>query len=180
VSRTLKLTGQAAALAVVAALLVLLVWKLTHQRRVPKLGTQAPVFILHSLDGKGTLDLASLRGKTVVLNFWASWCVPCKSEAATLERSYLRYKSQDVVFVGVDYHDVTGDARLFVRAHGLTFPMVEDGSGNVTENKYGITQVPETYVVDRDGRLALHIPGPINAPGFASEFQRGLLKALHA
>lgn len=179
-SRTLRLAGQGAALAVVAALLVLLIWKLTHQHHAPKLGSPAPAFSLHSLDGTGTLDLASLRGKTVVLNFWASWCVPCKSEAATLERSYQRYKSQGVVFVGVDYHDVTSDARLFVRAHGLTFPMVEDGSGNVTENRYGITQVPETYIVDRDGRLALHIPGPINGSSFASEFQQGLLKALHA
>jgi cytochrome c biogenesis protein CcmG/thiol:disulfide interchange protein DsbE len=180
VSRTVKLTGQAVTLAAVVALLVLLVWNLTHQHHAPKVGTSAPNFTLRRLVGSGTLDLASLRGKAVVLNFWASWCGPCKSEAAVLERSYRKYSAQGVVFVGVDYHDVTSDARRFVHAHGLSFPMVEDGSGAVTQNRYGITQVPETYVVDRNGRIVQHIRGPINGSAFAGEFQRGLREALRS
>ena len=164
-TRALRLGGQALALAAVFALLALLVWKLTHQEHAPKVGSPAPDFSLRRLEGGGTLDLAALRGKPVVLNFWASWCGPCKSEAAVLERSYLRYSAQGVVFVGVDFHDVTSDARRFVAAHGLSFPMVQDGSGDVTQNRYGISQVPETYVVERHGRIVLHIRGPVNASG---------------
>jgi cytochrome c biogenesis protein CcmG, thiol:disulfide interchange protein DsbE len=180
VTRSLKLVGQGAALAVVAALLALLVWDVTHQHHAPKVGAAAPGFSLRRLDGDGTLALASLRGKPVVLNFWASWCGPCKSEAAVLERSYKRYSAQGVVFIGVDYHDVTSDARRFVSAHGLSFPMVQDGSGDVTQNRYGISQVPETYVVGRNGKIVLHIRGPVNASAFVGEFQHGLEAALHS
>lgn len=176
-TRSLKLAGQALTLVALAALLALLVWRLTHQHHAPKVGSAAPSFSLQRLDGAGSLDLASLRGKAVVLNFWASWCGPCKSEAAALERTYRRYSDRGVVFVGVDYHDVTSDARRFVAAHGLSFPMVLDGSGAIGD-RYGITGVPETYVLDRRGRLVLHIPGPIVGQSFSDELQRGLRTAL--
>jgi len=115
-----------------------------------------------------------------VLNFWASWCVPCKSEAPLLEREWMRYRKQGVAFVGVDFHDVAGDARRFVSAHGLTFPMVQDGSGDVTSGRYGISQVPETYVVGRTGRIVVHIAGPITSPSFAGELRRALATALRS
>ena len=105
--RTLKLSGQIVAFAAVAGLLGLLVWKLTHQTKAPKIGARAPAFSLKLVDAPGTLALASLRGKPVVLNFWASWCVPCKGEAAMLESASRQYRKQGVVFLGVDYHDVT-------------------------------------------------------------------------
>ena len=110
----LKLAGQAAALALVAGLLGLLVWKLTHQQHAPRVGAAAPAFTLRRLDGDGSVSLASLRGRPVVLNFWASWCIPCKAEATALERAWSRYRGDGVVFLGVDFHDVTGDARRFV------------------------------------------------------------------
>ena len=100
--RLLKLSAQAVALAAVAGLLGLLVWRLTHQSHPPKIGGPAPNFTLRRLQGVGTLELKSLRGHPVVLNFWASWCVPCKAEAATLQREWTRYRKQGVVFVGVD------------------------------------------------------------------------------
>ena len=179
-TRSLKLVGQGAALAVVAALLALLVWDVTHQHHAPKVGAAAPGFSLRRLDGDGTLALASLRGKPVVLNFWASWCVPCKSESKVLEADYRHYGAKGVVFLGIDFHDVTSDARTFVAAHGLSFPMVEDGSGSVTQNRYGISQVPETYIVGRTGKILAHIRGPINGSSFSAAFTRGLAEALRS
>jgi len=178
VTRTLKLGGQVVAVACVVALLVLLLWRLTHQQHAPKVGAAAPGFTLHRLSGNGSIDLASLRGKVVVLNFWASWCVPCKAEAAKLEQAWLRYRNRGVVFVGVDYHDVTNDGRRFVAAHTLSFPMVQDGSGDVTSGRYGITAVPETYVVGRDGKIVLHIPGPITGAAAEARFRAALKTAI--
>lgn len=174
-SGRLKLGAQAVALACVAGLLALLVWKLAHQQHAPKVGSVAPSFTLSRLEGSGNVSLASLRGRPVVLNFWASWCVPCKSEAAVLERAWRRYHSRGVVFIGVDDKDLASDARTFVAAHGLTFPMLQDGSGSVT-GSYGISQVPETYIIDREGRIVAHIDGPITASGLSSEFQSALAK----
>ena len=175
-TRRVKTTAQVLALACVAGLLALLVWQLGHQHHAPGVGTMAPVFALRRLEGPGKVSLASYRGKPVVLNFWASWCEPCKGEAAVLERDWTSYRDRGVVFLGVDYHDLASDARRFVSTHALTFPMVQDGSGKVTGD-YGISQVPETYVLNRQGRVVLHLAGPITDPAFAGKFRAALAKA---
>ena len=175
-TRRLKITAQVVVLAGVAGLLALLVWQLGHQHHPPRVGAMAPAFTLGRLDGQGKVSLASYRGKAVVLNFWASWCNPCKSEAKVLQRDWTQYRDR-VVFLGVDYHDLSSDARRFVDVHGLTFPMLDDGSGDVTHGKYGITQVPETFVVSRTGRIVAHLAGPITNPTFAAEFRSALAKA---
>jgi len=176
VSRTLKRTGQTLALVAVAGLLALLVWRLTHQTHSPKIGGPAPNFTLDRIDTSGRLDLASLRGKPVVLNFWASWCVPCKGEAKLLEHAWKQYRSQGVVFLGIDYNDVTSDARTFLSHHGITYPTVQDGSGAIGD-KYGLTGVPETFFIDRDGRLVgSHIVGTITNQ--VTAFDRGIRAAL--
>ena len=172
----LKTGAQLLALACVAGLLALLVWSVVHQQHAPGVGSTAPVFTLRKLEGTGTVSLASYRGKPVVLNFWASWCEPCKSEARVLERDWMSYRSRGVVFLGVDYHDLTPDARRFVSAHELTFPMLQDGAGNVT-SRYGISQVPETYVLNRQGKVVAHLRGPITDPGFADQFRSAIAKA---
>jgi cytochrome c biogenesis protein CcmG, thiol:disulfide interchange protein DsbE len=176
VSGRLKLTAQLITLACVAGLLALLVWKLEHQQHAPRVGSMAPPFTLRRLDGPGKVSLDSYRGRAVVLNFWASWCNPCKSEAAVLERDWSNYRKRGVVFLGVDYHDLSSDARRFVSAHALTFPMLQDGSGRVT-GRYGISQVPETYVVSRAGRIVAHLAGPITNPDFSGKFRSVLAKA---
>jgi cytochrome c biogenesis protein CcmG/thiol:disulfide interchange protein DsbE len=179
VTRRLKLTAQVLALAGVAGLLALLVWKVSHQQHAPRVGSVAPAFTLRRLDGPGRVSLASYRGRPIVLNFWASWCGPCKSEASVLERDWASYRSRGVVFLGVDYHDLAEDARRFVSRHALTFPMLQDGSGRVT-GRYGISQVPETYVLDRQGRIVAHLAGPISDPAFAGEFRNALAQAAAA
>jgi cytochrome c biogenesis protein CcmG/thiol:disulfide interchange protein DsbE len=176
VTKQLKLGGQVLALAAVATLLGLLVWRLTHQTHAPKIGGPAPNFTARRVDANGTLDLASLRGKPVVLNFWASWCVPCKGEAKLLEQSWQQYRSRGVVFVGVDYTDVVSDARTFMTHHGVTYPIVQDGSGRIGD-KYGLTGVPETFFIDKNGRLVgSHIIGTITNQ--VAAFDRGIRAAL--
>ena len=173
----LKVVAQLVALACVGGLLALLVWSVVHQSHAPRVGSVAPEFTLRRLAGAGRVSLASYRGKPVVLNFWASWCEPCKTEAAVLEHDWTSYRDSGVVFLGVDYHDLASDARRFVSAHSLTFPMLEDGSGRVT-GSYGISQVPETYVLNRQGRVVAHLAGPITDPSFAGEFRSALAKAM--
>ena len=170
-----KVVAQVAALACVAGLLALLVWKLTHQQHAPPVGSPAPAFTLPRLDGPGSVSLASLRGHPVVLNFWASWCLPCKAEARVLEQNWQRYRSRGVTFVGVDDQDLGSEGRAFVRAHGLTFTMLDDGpDGGSVAGSYGVSQFPETYIVGANGKVVAHFAGPITGAAFGSQFQTAL------
>jgi len=177
----LKLGAQALAVGLVLALLGLLVWKLATQNGggvASKIDhgktTQAPNFTLSRLDRPGRLQLASLRGKAVVLNFWASWCSPCKKEAPALERAWTQHDGR-VVVLGVDVNDFSGDARKFMGKHGLTYPVVHDNK-NITSPKYGLTGLPETFFVDRSGRVVGHVSGQVTA----SDLQSGIEEALRA
>ncbi len=168
----LKLGAQGLALAAVAALLALLIWKITHQPSVPK--GSAPDFNLPRLDGAGELRLASFRGKTVVLNFWASWCIPCKDEAPRLQAAARCWSGKGVVVIGVDSQDFKGDARRFARRYGITYPIVHDGPGR-TRDSYGVTGFPETFFVDRDGRIVGdHIQGPVSERQLAANILRAI------
>ncbi|MDX6467261.1 MAG: cytochrome c biosis protein CcmG, thiol:disulfide interchange protein DsbE [Gaiellaceae bacterium] len=176
--RALKLTGQVVALATVAGLLGVLGWRLTHRPKPPVVGGPAPNFVASRLDGGGTVALSSLRGKAVVINFFASWCGPCKTEAAELEKQWQRFRGKGVVFLGIDYNDPTSDARKFLAYHGVTYTTILDRSATIGD-RYGLTGVPETYFVDRKGRIVgEHILGPITTPRWAAAFQRGVQAAL--
>jgi len=178
-SRVVKLGGQAVAVAVVAALFAVLVWRLTHRSSPPKIGGPAPVFALQRLNGTGTLRLASLRGKAVVLNFWASWCPPCKAEAPVLERLWRQYRGKGVVFVGIDSNDASSDARRFLSAHGITYPVVSDKNGLVAANSYDVADLPVTYFVNRQGRLVgTHVLGSVSK--YESEFRSALAAAMRS
>ncbi len=169
---------QALTVAVVLGLLALLIWKVAHQDKGVKLGggrtPAAPQFALSRLDAPGKLKLASLRGKVVVLNFWASWCAPCKSEAPRLESAWRRFRGRGVVVIGVDGQDFSGDAKRFIRTHGITYPNVHDGPGDIG-TKYGVTGFPETYFVDRRGRLVGdRVVGEVSADKLTAGIQRAL------
>ena len=154
----LKLGAQVLALALVIGLFLLLVWKVASQdegasRKLQRGETPpAPAFTLDRLDRPGKLSLASYRGRPVVLNFWASWCVPCKEEAPLLEAVWKRYRDQGLVVLGVDINDLRGDARRFARENRMSYPIVFDGIGE-TSTDYGLTGVPETFFIARNGKL---------------------------
>jgi cytochrome c biogenesis protein CcmG/thiol:disulfide interchange protein DsbE len=105
------------------------------------------------LGQSGSEDLADLRGKVVVVNIFASWCVPCASEARVLEQAQKQMAARNATVLGVTYLDATPDSEQFVKSHGVTYPVVRDVEGNFTR-AYGATGVPETYVIDRQGRVA--------------------------
>ena len=182
-SGRIRLGAQVVAVGVVVALLGLLIWKVakgddnavTSSLADGKV-VAAPAFTLAKLDGNGELALKSLRGKTVVLNFWASWCGPCKDETPLLQKGWERWQGKDVVFVGIDVKDFRGDARAFVRKFGVTYPNVYDGKGS-TVGRYGVTGFPETYFIDARGRVVYRIAGPVDE---ASELDKGIERALAA
>jgi cytochrome c biogenesis protein CcmG, thiol:disulfide interchange protein DsbE len=122
---------------------------------------EAPELDLPTLDGDGRESLADYRGQVVVLNFWASWCPPCREESPLLQRWHQRIAGQDATVLGVDVLDVDGDAREFIDEFGLDFPHLRDGPGD-TMDDFGIGQLPETFVIDRQGRIAAVRRGPVD------------------
>ena len=167
-----------AAIAVLVAipLVALLAFGLTRDPRQipsPLPGRQAPDFALAVIDmgqsagrprGEGILDtvrLADLRGKVVVLNFWASWCLACRDEHRPLSRVAERYRSHDVEFFGVLYNDSPPNGRRWVaEMGGQSYPALED-RGARTAISYGLYGVPETFFIGRDGRVAYKHVGPV-------------------
>ena len=121
----------------------------------------APAFELGRLGGGGRGSLADYRGQVVVLNFWGSWCKPCRDESPLLERWHRRISDRGATVLGVDALDVTSDAQDFVEEFGLSYPMVKDTDEEVGRD-YGITGYPETFVVDRRGRIVALKRGPVD------------------
>src|SRR5690242_19192727 len=129
--RRALLVAQGAAVGLVALLLGLLVWKLVSNQggdlaraasdgKLPK----APNFTLDRLDKPGSFQLSDLRGKAVAVNFWASWCAPCKQDSPYLEQAWAQDRKKGLVVVGVDENDFRSDARGFMSKYGITYPVV--------------------------------------------------------
>jgi cytochrome c biogenesis protein CcmG, thiol:disulfide interchange protein DsbE len=165
-TRQLKLGAQALAVTAVAALLALLIWRVAHRNDNAAARLErgenpvAPAFTLPRLDRDGQLSLSSLRGQVVVINFWASWCAPCKEESPMLEQAWRRWRDRGVVFVGIDAQDFTDKAKRFIRRYGLTYPMVRDKT-DATTSDYGLTGFPETFFVSADGHLVERVTGAL-------------------
>jgi cytochrome c biogenesis protein CcmG/thiol:disulfide interchange protein DsbE len=126
----------------------------------PLAGKPAPAFSLQTLDG-GAVSLAQFRGRPVLINFWASWCLPCRDEAPILRAAALEHARAGLVVLGVAYNDKPQDSRAFRDEFGLGFPILMDGADGRTAVSYGLTGVPETFFVDRDGRVVARHAGPV-------------------
>jgi cytochrome c biogenesis protein CcmG, thiol:disulfide interchange protein DsbE len=122
-------------------------------------GRSAPALPSEVLRGH-PVTLSSLHGSPAVVNFWASWCTPCRQEAPELER--FARSNPGVAVVGVDWNDAAGSARAFIRHYGLTYRVLRDGSGSVGTS-YGLSGLPTTFVLDSHGRIAATLRGPQTA-----------------
>jgi cytochrome c biogenesis protein CcmG/thiol:disulfide interchange protein DsbE len=112
----------------------------------------APDFTLPRLDGHGSISSAALRGSPVVVNFFASWCVPCREEAPLLEKTWQKYKGRGIHFIGVNVTDTASSARDFVRKYGITYPVVTDYPLKYAQ-RMKVPGLPITYFIGRDGRF---------------------------
>jgi peroxiredoxin len=129
---------------------------------LPLLREKRPIkdFSLKTLEGK-TITLSQLKGKVVFLNFWATWCPPCRAEMPSMEILYQRFKNAGLEFVAVDIMESAGEVQNFLKDNPYTFPIALDTNGNVS-SQYGIQAVPATFIIDRDNTIIFSAVGARN------------------
>lgn len=140
-----------AAVLLVVGLIALLGWGVVKGNSGPRQKGPAPDFTLQTFDGQ-TITLSQFRGQVVVINFWASWCVPCREEAKYLETTWRKYRDQGVVFIGVNWVDTNKEALSFIDEYDITYYNGVD-LGTKIAQAYRLQGIPETFFVDRTGQL---------------------------
>jgi cytochrome c biogenesis protein CcmG, thiol:disulfide interchange protein DsbE len=153
---------RAAVVLVLLGFLAVVGWRLSTVKLGPRATGPAPDFSLTGFDGQ-VVTLSKLRGQVVVINFWASWCQPCRQEAAYLERTWRKYENKGVVFIGVDWSDTEKDARAYIKEFDLTYLTGPDLGTRISQS-FRIQGVPETYYVDKTGQLRGVTIGPLETP----------------
>jgi len=153
--------------AAMLAILAVLAWGLINTNAArPEVGQVAPDFGVEFFDGYewntlSTANLSDMRGKPVVLNFWASWCVECRYETDVLEAAWQQYRDQGVVFLGVAYADVEPNSLAYMDEFGVSFPHAPDLGTDISQT-YEITGVPETFIIDKEGVIRHVQIGAVN------------------
>jgi cytochrome c biogenesis protein CcmG, thiol:disulfide interchange protein DsbE len=134
-------------------------------------GDPAPDGELESLAAAGEADrIADYRGGWLLINFWASWCEPCRDEAPALEEFWREHRDENVTVLGVNLDDTSDDAREFIAEFGLTYPQLRDGDGRQWRDDYGMTGFPESFLVDPEGDFAVIRRGPVDAEVLSTDF----------
>jgi cytochrome c biogenesis protein CcmG/thiol:disulfide interchange protein DsbE len=165
-----KLIAGAAAIAFVLLIGVVLKAGSMAPLAIDPSGEPAPTFTLPRLDGRGSLALGDLKGSPVVLNFWASWCEPCKQEAPVLADAHRAWAPEGLVFLGVDAQDTTQGGRAFERTYGIGYDSVVDADGALMA-RYGVVGFPETFFIDERGTIVAKFVGRLDREtldGYAS------------
>ncbi|MDX1600035.1 MAG: TlpA disulfide reductase family protein [Anaerolineales bacterium] len=151
--------GPLLAIAAVLLLLVILGLGLQRAQKGPVgVGSAAPSFTLTTFEGQ-EISSAELRGSVVVVNFWASWCLPCEQEAAELEQAWRNYRDQGVMFLGVNYVDTSPEAHRYLQKFDISYPNGPDVRTRISQ-AFRIRGVPETYVIGRNGEIVSVQKGP--------------------
>jgi peroxiredoxin len=132
---------------------------MNQNRGKPDAGDQAPDFRLQTLDGK-EMSLSELKGKVVLLNFWGSWCEPCRNEMPTLEKAYQTYKGQGFIVVAVNIAETDVTTSAFVKQYGLTFPILMDRDRAVVD-LYKIGPIPTSFFIDPQGKIVKRVEAPL-------------------
>ena len=158
-----------------ALILTQLLTPATNSVSDPLVGHPAPDFslvMLHSVSTKSALSLSNFKGKPVVLNFWASWCAPCKEEVPLLERTWkqMQVQGKDVVLLGIDFQDSNSDGMSFLRLYSITYPTVLDAAGSVSI-KYSVTALPQTIFINRNGTVISRVPRELTAQILSSNLR---------
>lgn len=152
--------------AIAVPIVMLLGYGLTRDPRQidsPLPGRAAPDFALPALENGDSIQLSELRGNVVVVNFWASWCIPCRDEHPVLLQASRMYQPRGVKFVGIAYNDKPDDSRRWLDELGKSYPSLVD-EGARTAIDYGVSGVPETFILDKQGVVAFKKFGPITTP----------------
>ncbi len=161
---------QVAIFALVIAVVVFFAFGLRVRGESQPSSGPAPDFTVKTFDGQ-SVHLADLRGKVVVVNFWASWCIPCRDEAPFLQKTWEQYKDRGVVFLGIDWVDPEPDARAYIKQYNLTYLNAPD-LGTTIGPLYRIKGVPETYLIGKDGNIYANSLGPIGPnTGFMTDVE---------
>lgn len=121
-------------------------------------GHSPPDFTLPTLDG-GSITLSGLKGKVVLINFWTTWCPPCREEMPSLEKLYRHFKHEKFTLLAVDIMEHPETVKTFARKYDLTFPILLDKAGDVSA-KYGANAIPTTYIIDKKGKAVGKAIGP--------------------
>ena len=165
-SLAVRAGGAGVAALLVSGFVALMAWGLLNRAPVTGLSgvtriqKPAPEFTLPLLGG-GELSLSELRGRPLVINFWASWCLPCREEALVLERTWRAYRDRDAVFIGVDIQDSEVAARAHLREFDVTYPNGLDRDGTITVD-YGVIGLPVTFFVNRERTVERRWVGAID------------------
>lgn len=141
-----------------------------HAVNSPLIGRPAPPFTLPPVGGGAPVSLASLRGRPVVVNFWATWCAPCAEEHPLLGAA-ANALGADVQFIGIVYEDEEVPVQAYLRGHGKAFPSLMD-AGSKTAIAYGVFGVPETYFIDPDGNVAAKFVGPLDREALLANLRK--------
>lgn len=134
-------------------------------------GNTSPDFILNQVGGD-PIQLSKLRGKTILLNFWASWCQPCIDEMPALQQFYLQHRNDNITVLAVDYREDVATIKNFFKDHNLTLPVAMDTIGDVTGKGYDISQFPESYFVDKNGVIQAYSYGGLTLDQMNADLQK--------